>query len=282
MSVVCLCSQQDIAAQTIKQQLLTHFPFKEKSETFDSIPIHQFKNLRLVTIEVDSIFADHLERQFDAELFIFASRHKSAAFKPALLTHIPGNWAAAELGGKAATLCVAPPAAMKIALHTLLTEKQRVSLHDWSCGLEATHHGPIIERTPVLFIEIGSSEPEWQNIEAAEIVAHSIVNVAENYTTSYPTVLGFGGPHYCPAFTRLCAETNFAVSHVVPRYHLNQVSESLIRQAIERTAAPVKFAAIDWKGMKSSERNRILDLLKEVGLEAKRVRDLLRIPVSSP
>jgi D-tyrosyl-tRNA(Tyr) deacylase len=167
---------------------------------------------------------------------------------------------------------------MKIALHTLLTEKQRVGLHDWSCGLEATHHGPLIEGPPVLFIEIGSSKQEWQNTEAAEIVARSIVTVAEKYTTSYPTVLGFGGPHYCPAFTRLCAETNFAISHVVPRYHLNQVSESLIRQAIKRTAAPVSLAALDWKGMKSSERNQILELLKNVGLEATRVRDLLRIP----
>lgn len=281
MSAVCLCSKQDIAAQTIREQLLTLFPFKQTTHTYDAESIYQFENLRLVTIDTDSIYADHLEKELKSDLFIFASRHKSAAFKPALLTHIPGNWATAELGGKPSTLCHASSAAMKIALRTLIDEQKRLGLEDWACGLEATHHGPYIEHTPVLFIEIGSTEKEWRNETAAEIVARSIIAVAKNFETQYPTVLGFGGPHYCPSFTRLCAETEYAISHILPKYHLKHVSTSLIRHAIERTSTPVHYAALDWKGMSGSDRTRIFEALEEVNLEGMRVRDLLRSSKSS-
>lgn len=275
MSAICLCSVQDIAAQNIKQQLLTLFPFIETEATFDYYPIYQLDNLSLVTIQSDSVYADQLDEQLFADLFIFASRHKSAAFKPALLAHIPGNWADAQLGGKSSQLCVAPPSALKIALRTLLEEQQRLNLKDWACGLEATHHGPWIENTPVLFIEIGSTDEEWRNKTAAEIVAKSIMAVAQNLDKNYPTVLGFGGPHYCPAFTRLCSETEYALSHIMPKYHISQVSEALVRHAINHTKGEISYAAIDWKGMKGAQRDHLLNILQGVELEARRVRDLL-------
>ncbi|MFX1319742.1 MAG: hypothetical protein ACFE9O_11485, partial [Promethearchaeota archaeon] len=93
MSVICFCSQQDLAAQNIKRHLLNLFPFTETPETYNNQSIYKLDQLSLVTIEKDSIYADDLDDDFSADLFIFASRHKSAAFQPALLTHIPGNWA---------------------------------------------------------------------------------------------------------------------------------------------------------------------------------------------
>ncbi|MHA2406288.1 MAG: D-aminoacyl-tRNA deacylase [Candidatus Hermodarchaeia archaeon] len=276
MSVICFCSKKDLAALNIKHQLLALFPFTETSDTYDAHPIHQLANLSVVTIEKDSIYADNLDESFSADLFIFASRHKSAAFKPALLTHIPGNWAEADLGGKASTLCIAPPSAMKIALHSLLSEQQRLGLTDWACGLEATHHGPFIPSTPVLYVEIGSTEKEWENPIAAEIVARTIVTVAQQYQTSYPTVLGFGGPHYCPGFTRLSVETPYAVSHVLPKYHLDQLSESLFAQAIQRSSPQPTHAALDWKGMKGDQRNQVKTLAEGLGLKVDRVRNLIR------
>lgn len=276
MSAICLCSQQDIAAQTIKRQLLSLFPFKEAHKTFDGSPIYQLDNLTLVTIESDSIYADHLDQQLSADLFIFASRHKSAAFKPALLTHIPGNWSGADLGGKPSTLCMASASAMKIALQTLLVERQRFGLESWACGLEVTHHGPWVEDIPVLFVEIGSTEVEWQNETAAEIIARVIVAVARNFQQDFPSVLGFGGPHYCPSFTRLCAETKYAVSHVMPKYHIDEVSEELVSHALDQTQGSIVYAALDWKGMSGGQRTRLLEVLDNCNLPARRVRDLLR------
>ncbi len=281
MSAICFCSQQDLAAQNIKNHLLTLCPFTETTETYDRFPIYQFEQLSLVTIEKDSIYADNLDDNFTADLFIFASRHKSAAFKPALLTHVPGNWADADLGGKASTLCIAPPTAIKIAYQTLITESKRLRLSDWACGLEATHHGPFIESTPVLYIEIGSSEQEWQNKIAAEIVAKTIVSVAHRFQELYPTVLGFGGPHYCPSFNRLNAESPFAVSHILPRYHLDHLSESLIQQAINRSLPQPTIAALDWKGMKGDQRDQVIRIAENLGLQARRVRSLIRHPVES-
>jgi D-aminoacyl-tRNA deacylase len=275
VSAICLCSQQDIAAQTIKEQLLELFPFKETQTTTNDEPIYQYKNLQIVTIEVDSIYADNLNQQFNTDLFIFASRHKSAAFKPALLTHVPGNWGTADLGGRPKQLCIASPSALKIALKTLISERERLELEGWECGLEVTHHGPWIEHTPVLFIEIGSTEKEWSNSLAAEAVARTIVAVSENFDQTVPTVLGFGGPHYCPGFTRLSIETNYAVSHVMPKYHIEQVSKAIIHHAINRTVGSIQYAAIDWKGLTGPQRNRVLSQLDSIGLEARRIRDLL-------
>lgn len=275
MPSICLCSIQDLAAQTIKQQLLKLFPFKKTSQTFDSYPIYTLDNLSVVTIESDSIYADRLDQRLAADLFIFASRHKSAAFKPALLAHSPGNWAEADLGGKPSTLCIAHPAAMKAALQTLFTERLRVGLQDWACGLEATHHGPWIENTPVLFVEIGSSETEWQNEAAATVVARAIVAAAENRQRVVPTVLGFGGPHYCPTFTRIVAETELAISHIMPKYHLDQASEAIIHEAIARTAGRVSSAVLDWKGMTGPQRERLCALLGSMDLAVLRDHDAL-------
>jgi len=278
VSVICFCSQNDLAAQNIKSHLFRLYHFTETSDTYDSHPIHQLDQLSIVTIEKDSIYADNLDEQFSADLFIFASRHKSTAFKPALLTHIPGNWADAELGGKPSTLCIAPPSAMKIALHSLLSEQRRLGLTDWACGLEATHHGPLIESTPVLYVEIGSTEQEWQNPIAAEIIAHTIITVAQQFQTSFPAVLGFGGPHYCPGFTRLNTETQYAVSHVMPKYHLDDVSESLIAHAIQRSHPTPTYAALDWKGMKGDQRDQVTTIAENLGLKVNRIRNLVRKP----
>lgn len=276
MSVVCICSMKDIAAQTIKHQLVTLFPFRETETSFDSHPIYKLDNLSIVTIESDSIYADHLGQQLNGDLIIFASRHKSAAFKPALLTHTPGNWGDAEMGGEPSKLCIAHPVALKIALNSLSAEQQRIGLENWAVGLEATHHGPWIKNTPVLFIEIGSTEKEWRNEKAAEIAARTIVTVSNNYTQTNPIVLGFGGPHYCPTFTRISFETKFAVSHVLPKYYLDTVSESLVHHALDRTAGLVSHAVLDWKGMKGSQRNKLLHVLDSSKLDVRRARDLLR------
>ncbi len=276
MSVVCFCSQKDLAAQHIKRQLLALYPFSETEENYDGSPIYQRDQLSIVTIEKDSIYADNLDEHFSAELFIFASRHKSAAFKPALLTHIPGNWADADLGGKASTLCIAPPSAMKIALQTLFSERERLGLTDWACGLEATHHGPFIQSTPVLFVEIGSSEQEWQNPIAAEIVTRTIVAVAQQFQTPHTAVLGFGGPHYCPGFTRLNTESNYSVSHVMPKYHLDHLSETLVAHAIQRSSPTPTHAALDWKGMKGDQREQVTNIAENLGLKVDRIRNLVR------
>lgn len=277
MSAICICSIQDIAAQNIKRQLLALYPFTEKEETFDGTPIYQLNNLSIVTIKSDSIYADRLDQRLSADIFIFASRHKSASFKPALLAHTPGNWTMAELGGKPSTLCNALPSAVKIAHQTMLAERDRLELDLWACGLEATHHGPWIEEIPTLFVEIGSTEQDWRNEVAAKIVARAINAVTENLHKSVPAFLGFGGPHYCPAFTRLSIETEFAASHLMPKYYLDHVSESLVRHAVERTAGRIALAALDWKGMKGSQRKRLMELLDEMNIEARRVRDLLRV-----
>jgi len=278
VSCICFCSKQDIAAQSIKQKLLELHPFQETEERFDDHPVYRLGHLSLVTINSDSIHADRLDQQFpEASLFIFASRHKSAAFKPALLVHTPGNWSEENpLGGKPSTLCTSHPSAIKTALLTLLAERQRLSLTSWACGLEATHHGPWIVNTPVLFVEIGSTEQEWRNEVAAEAVANAIVTASKSLNQEHPVILCFGGPHYCPTFTRITAETPYAPSHILPKYHMNLVSESLIRQAIASTAGTVKYAVLDWKGMSGPQRTLLRQTLDRIGLETKRARDLIR------
>jgi len=52
---------------------------------------------------------------------------------------------------------------------------------DWNVDLEVDHHGPTEISSPIMFMELGSSENEWSNEDAAAVVAHAIINTIMDY-----------------------------------------------------------------------------------------------------
>ncbi|MEM2136765.1 MAG: D-aminoacyl-tRNA deacylase, partial [Candidatus Methanomethylicia archaeon] len=125
---IIFASKMDIASRNIKNQILKNHEFKEDELEGQKIYYNVEKQVMLVEILEDSIYAENIEGKFEAELFIFATRHSAESRIPALLTHVPGNWTEnTSMGGKPRSVAIAPPTTLKIALMEL--EKQARENH---------------------------------------------------------------------------------------------------------------------------------------------------------
>ena len=88
--------------------------------------------------------------------------------------------------------------------------------------------------------------------------------------SKYESVVGIGGPHYCPNFNKVQLGSKYAVGHVIPQYAF-PVDKEMIREGVVKTNEKVSKVIIDWKGCgKSSERDDLIRVLKEEGLEVLR------------
>ncbi|MBI5872410.1 hypothetical protein HZB88_05010 [archaeon] len=243
-----IVSERDIAGMNIREQLL-------KLNATAS-------NFNLITIKQDSIHADNLD--INADFFIFATKHKAESGIPCLTVHVPGNWGNAELGGKFRGLCIAPACLVKALIIEL--HKQAGSKN---VSLECTHHGPFLEK-PACFIEIGSSEKEWKDLELGKIIARVIVNVLSKHVQECPAVFCAGSSHYPEKFTKFALESEYAVGHICPKYAIENLDFEMFKQAIERTYEKVEAVVID-KKLKSEDRKKVEDFAEEMKLKVIKV-----------
>jgi D-aminoacyl-tRNA deacylase len=139
----------------------------------------------------------------------------------------------------------------------------------YEVSYECTHHGPSLN-VPTMFVELGSSEKQWLDAEAAEAVAKGAL-AAASYRNAYPTVLGVGGPHYNLKFTNLALKTEVAFGHIIPKYAISNIDVDMLRQCVAKTMEPVTKAVLDWKGVKGAEKPGLLSSLAEVGLKVEKV-----------
>lgn len=209
----------------------------------------------------------------ETDYFIFLSKHASASQKKIFTVHLIGNWHKADFGGKERTL--SPASAHLLKKFFIELNKNAASFKEFECSLEATHHGPLTNR-PSLFIEVGSTEKEWQDKKAAKVLAKTVLEatkkfeILEDEEEEWQTCLAFGGGHYCPAFNKLMLREKYAISHICSKYYLKYLDENIIRQAIEKTEEKAELALLDWKGL-AGEKERIVRLLKNVGLDYEKV-----------
>jgi len=140
--------------------------------------------------------------------------------------------------------------------------------------MEQTHHGPFLSK-PCVYIEIGSSEEQWQNQSAGEILAETIMNSFSNFNSGFKTAIGIGGTHYCPEFSKIEERTELALSHILSKYYVDEIDLNLFRQMIEKTFEPVFLVLIDWKGLIAEQRNKIISFCEELNLDWKKTRDFL-------
>jgi D-aminoacyl-tRNA deacylase len=203
----------------------------------------------------------------EADLLIIPSTHKSAANKKSLTIHATGNFGNADYGGEPRKLNPTSAEAIAVGLRSMATAQ----LTDFEACLEVTHHGPTL-KTPLIFIEIGSTEKEWENEEAGKIVANAIKDIIENQKT-FENYIGFGGPHYGPSFTKKIIENeNIAIGHILPKYQQENVTKEIIQQMLEGSNA--KKAVFDWDGMNSEPRDKAVKILEELGVEWCKTKDL--------
>ncbi|MFH1587642.1 MAG: D-aminoacyl-tRNA deacylase [Candidatus Diapherotrites archaeon] len=270
MKTSIIVSKEDIAGMNMAKFLKETFGFKETEREFDGNNVWVKDKFELVFVNEFQIYAEHLNN-LETDLIVFASRHSSAAEKPSLTVHAPGNWGKAEMGGKDGELCPTYAGLIKNYLLELQKKKDELNL-EYEVSLETTHHGPFLEK-PAVFIELGSCEKQWGDLKAAEIIAGIIFN-STKVENAGVVAIGIGGNHYCPEFTKLVLRTDYATSHIIPKYILQNFSEEMLGKAIEKTVEKVDEIVIDYKGL-GLEKKRVLPVLEKCGLPIKRVRKLL-------
>lgn len=264
-------SQPNEASRNIGHILIEKYKFKH-TEAFKNLPIYKNNDLMLVECAEDVLHLGYLERYFHPEILVIASTHKSEAGIHTLTCHSPGNWSSADLGGKAKTLAVAPALYLREALKELQHQKEKKKLK-YEVSLEVTHHGPT-PKIPVMFVEVGSSKEQWKDMTACEAVADTIYKILTKKIRkpkSIPVVVGFGGTHYAPGFTRKTLAGELIPGHICPKYQADKLNEKMILQAFERTVPKPDFAAIEWKGLTGPQKKKIIELLDENKIKWKKV-----------
>jgi D-aminoacyl-tRNA deacylase len=107
---------------------------------------------------------------------------------------------------------------------------------------EVTHHGPFLQ-IPTLFIEVGSTETQWQQKEPASILATALLEMLPSYhhekdfSTDIPVLIGIGGGHYAPRFTELALQKNIAFGHMIPTYKIDEgaITDEILEKTMQTT-----------------------------------------------
>jgi len=273
--ILVVASRKDMAGLNIAKQILSHYPFSPTGETFQDNPVYcadvKGKKVTLIILNEETVNAQNLPDCFaNLSLIVFVSRHSSTSGKPTLSVHTPGNLATAELGGLPKTVSVAPATAMRDALKALAYFQEGMKL-EYEVSYECTHHGPSLN-VPTMFVELGSSTEQWRDSKAAEAVAHAAMSAIGKFGASEEkAVLGIGGTHYNQRFTRMALEGRAVFGHIIPKYAIPNVDSETLRQCIEKTLEKVERAILDWKGIKSADKPKLLKALNEIELPYEKI-----------
>ncbi len=272
--ILLVASNKDVAGLNIARQVLDHYPFKITGTTFQKNPVYHAevnkKEITLIILDEETINAQHLTDTFTkSNLIVFISRHSSTSGKPTLSVHTPGNIGTAEYGGLPQQVSISPATAMRDALKALAYLKQGMQL-DYEVSYECTHHGPSLN-APTMFVELGSSPRQWQDSKAAEAVAHAAMSAIGKYAVSEEkAVLGVGGTHYNERFTRMALDGEAVFGHMITKYAVPLLTAEMLNQCVNKTLERVERIVLDWKGIKSADKPKLLKVLSEAGLPYKK------------
>ncbi len=239
---------------------------------------------RLSDVELREFEARHLdlERPADAfddpDLLAIASKHAGETGR-LLTAHHTGNFGPADHGGEDYAVARACPNAHAAVLSAL----DHHAPENYDVGMECTHHGPTDVGAPSMFVEVGSSEDEWADPDAARAVARAILDLRDVEADREPEdggdeaggdaadggdetrrhLVGFGGGHYAPRFERVTRETDWAVGHVAPDWGLDAMGDpdsDEARQVLEAafTESAAQYALVE--GDRDDLRAAIRDL----------------------
>jgi len=268
LTILIIASRRDIAAQNIAKELTRAHVFSPVEDYSD---LSQHENILLKNVETDGIHTNEVHLPSDTECVIFASRHRSESNEPTLTVHWTGNCTSrCDFGGKPKTLSYTNPPRLRAALLTLdkCREKNRLN---YAVSLEATHHGPTELKAPTMFVEVGSTEHEWNDPKAISAASEAIWAAATTPVQGIPAV-GFGGGHYCNKQSGALRTSGYAFSHIFSKYFFEEYDEDVVRTAFEKTLGePCHTAVLDWKGIRGSERRLLLETLKGKKVDVVRV-----------
>jgi D-aminoacyl-tRNA deacylase len=225
--------------------------------------IYRGQNFDLVVIPTPAISADWLEEKYSYDGFVFLSKHAAESGVLALTCHSTGNFSDAKFGGNKRQVAIPHPNLQKSYLQRLWQKRDNFS--DFQITIEATHHGPTALNKPAIFIEIGTTEKQWNDVPLCNSIAKIVVDVVKDNQKSNPVAICFGGTHYPDKFTNELIHGKFALGTVVPKHALDFLDRELFLHILERNKM-AKAALLDWGGL-GPNKQKVLDLLGTTSLE---------------
>jgi D-aminoacyl-tRNA deacylase len=266
---VLVVSGQDLAGMTMTNYLLSNAEFTSegKRDAGESYRSPRYSNVQLYISSGSLLTLENLDDLYPhADVFIFLSKHKSDSCIPTLTCHCTGNFAANNAyGGKPREIAISYPSLQKGYLKAITAARQKVPQYD--IIIEATHHGPTSLNKPVLFVELGSSEKQWADNNAAAIICDTLLKMLHNGIERCDKVgIALGGTHYPTKFNKLLLESKFGLAAVASKHNLEAVDDEILSQMVEKSVEKVTHVILDSKGL-GSQKDRIMKIAEKTHLE---------------
>ncbi len=233
-------------------------------------PLFKGNEVTFHTIPGRIIHAEKTAVNPDADLIIVVSRHSSVNPVPVLTVHPAGNFGVAGLGGQDRELGLTSPRWMK----SILQNHAAFAPEGYRVSYEITHHGPTDFPVPFFFVEVGSTEKEWNDFFACNAAAKSVLYAHPSPETF--SLIGFGGTHYAVRQTAIGLETKGAFGHMMHTRDVGSVSADMISQMIARSGG-VSAAHVDRNALSKQEISHLEGILTDLGLEEITEGDLRKI-----
>ncbi len=266
---VLVASSKNLASKTMAAALVRKHGFESTGITFGSSPLYQSGSMILATMDSEIIYPPDLDSFFRPAAYIFLSTHRSESGIPSLTVHTTGNFTDKEvLGARPKEVGAIDPDLQKN--YFIALNERKSQLEGYEVTIEATHHGPTSLRRPVLFVELGSTEKQWGDEHAAEVIADALMASLVKGKHWDKVALAFGGTHYPQKFNEVLLGDEYALSAVVAKHYLEWVDSEMFGQLIQRTSKFPQSVLVDWKGA-GPHREKIILLAKQFALEVVRV-----------
>ena len=218
----------------------------------------------LAVIPTPAISADWLEDKYEYDGFIFLSKHAAESGTLALTCHSTGNFSSAKFGGNDRQVAIPKPDFQKVYLQAL--NRDHLRFPDFQITIEATHHGPTALSKPSIFVEIGTTERQWTDQTLCGAVAALVHEVMSKPVKEHPVAICFGGTHYPSKFTDELLYGQHSLGTVIPKHALDFLDKELFLHVLAQNPR-AKTALLDWRGMGSDNKQKILSFLELTDLE---------------
>ncbi|MGI0101323.1 MAG: D-aminoacyl-tRNA deacylase [Nitrosotalea sp.] len=225
--------------------------------------IYHGKNFDLVVISTPAISADWIEEKYQYDSYVFLSKHASESGTLALTCHSTGNFSEAQFGGFPRQIAIPHPYLQKSYMKHLWTKRNIFS--KFEITIEATHHGPTALNKPTLFIEIGTTQKEWNDKNLCENVAKIIVEEICKEPEKHKIAICFGGTHYPKKFNKELIEGEFALGTVMPKHALDNLDDALFSHMLDRNKV-ASYALVDWSSL-GKNKQKVVNLIQTTDLE---------------
>ena len=301
MVSLLLASNEDSASMNMLSELVSLGGWDSPRE-FDhgQVTGHSSCDVEILLIDGLHIWADGIDEEHSSltgskvDEVLVLSRHVSASETPALTLHaigVPGEFPHGEKARSGGITGTAVPPSTRFGelFRNMCRIAKEANLEkEYDLTLEATHHGPVLQ-APTLYLEIGSTVEQWEDVRAARVWSETIAlclgmsdsSSKKDWGGEGDVMIGLGGGHYAPRHKAVISESDVWVGHILANYAIvfeGQQGNPLppgpwahsVRTAVESTRAAFPggdiFAHLDRKSFKGWQRTALANLLSELGV----------------